>query len=68
MDIWEIHEISRRSECFNCSRNLSDAREELRPHDDGWQVEGYDALQWVAFKCPLCGYSTSLDKLEIPRP
>jgi len=70
MDISDIHKISRDHKCSNpyCDRALSAAQEELKPHDAGWQVNGYDELQWVSFKCSGCGHITSLDKLGVPRP
>lgn len=62
------HAIDKGASCRNCNEpvNASDIR--YYNHDAGWNVDGFQKLQWLYFECRKCKYQTSFAKLGIPRP
>ena len=62
--------LSKGATCFDCGR--TPALEDLNnyDHDSGWEVDGFEELQWLYFECsaPSCSYQTSFTKLSVRRP
>jgi|GEM_PF-4344259 len=52
--------------CVNCGRRFSSGTRLVQfEHEDGWRVDGFSHLQWLAVDCD-CGYRNSLWQLGIP--
>ena len=53
--------------CRWCGTSLENCEIEHYPHEDGWEVEGFEERQWLYVTCPKCGYQWSLWKFLVPR-
>jgi hypothetical protein len=41
-------------------------RLDMRDHDDGWDVVGFDHKMWLSLQCPKCNYDWTIGKLFDP--
>ncbi len=57
-------EKSNTSKCFGCCHDLPDILHvSIYDHDGGWNLVDSIPAQWIAIRCPDCGYETSLQKI-----
>lgn len=66
MKLEDYKKLIKAKTCRWCKASLENKPIEHYPHISGWEVEGFDKLQWLYITCD-CGYQWALWKLGVPR-
>ena len=54
--------------CFSCCWELSFDDFRLITHPQGWRIDEFSMPQMPQFVCPVCTFSNTFTRLEIPQP
>ena len=63
----EIKKKIKNDKCIWCGTKLDLDKLRMRPHENGWVVDGMSERQYLSIRCSKCDAILSLCKLGVPK-